>query len=187
MNTTVKWILIACLSLFVLCGCGWVGVFSLLRASGTVIASSVEQDAASVAGEIAGYDLPAGFGAPFSIQVGGFSMISHTGFDQHSHIYFFRIPPNVHIDETEIESKLSGSGWVQYPVRYTLVDEQVGMVRGQETTLITGEGINGEGQRFRQMSAAFTTDDGADAYVIISMPVEAWDQDAVDGFFRSIR
>jgi hypothetical protein len=190
MNTTVKWILIVCLSLFVLCGCGWVGIFTLLRASGTVIASSIETDVqtvAAVGGDIATYDLPDGFGSAFSVQLGGFSMISHTGFDQHSHIYFFRIPPNVHIDEAGIESKLRSSGWVQYPVRYTLVDQQVGMICGQETTLVTSEGVNGEGQGYRQMSAAFTTRDGAGAYVIISMPLETWDQDVVDGFFASIR
>jgi hypothetical protein len=117
----------------------------------------------------------------------GFSMISHTGLDNHSHIYFFRVPPNVHFDHDKVESKLRTSGWVQYPVRYRLVDEQPGMIRGEKTTMVTSEGVNGSGLRYRQMSAAFSTGDGANAYVIISMPADSWDQALVDVFLGSIR
>jgi hypothetical protein len=190
MNKTVKWILIICLSMFVLCGCGAVATFTLLRATGRVMANTIQTDGdlvPAMSSEIAEYDVPDGFGPPFAVQVVGFSMISHTGLDNHSHIYFFRVPPNVHFDHDKVESKLRTSGWVQYPVRYRLVDEQPGMIRGEETTMVTSEGVNGSGLRYRQMSAAFSTGDGANAYVIISMPADSWDQALVDAFLGSIK
>jgi hypothetical protein len=155
------------------------------------MANTVQTDGdlvTAMSSEIAEYDVPDGFGPPFAVQVVGFSMISHTGLDNHSHIYFFRVPPNVHFDHDKIESKLRSSGWVQYPVRYRLVDEQPGMIRGEETT--TGHQRRCQRQRielYRQMSAPFTTGDGANAYVIISMPADSWDQALVDAFLGSIR
>jgi hypothetical protein len=190
MNQTVKWILIICLSLFVLCACGLVGSFTLLRAGGSVLANSIETDAETVTeikGSIAEYDLPVGFGKPYAVQLGGFSMISHTGLDNHSHIYFFRTPGNVHFDQGEIERKFSPPGGMKFTERYVKMDEQPGMIGDQETTFVVSEGLNGEGNGYRQISAPFTSSDGGNAVVVISMPVASWDQDVVDAFLGSIR
>jgi hypothetical protein len=190
MNKTVKWILIICLSMFVLCGCGLVASFTLLRATGTAIANNIETDVETVTavkGDIAEYDLPDGFGAPYAVQLGGFSMISHTGLDNHSHIYFFRTPGNVHFDQDSIERTFLQKGDGKRIDRYIKIDEQPGTIGNQETTFVISEGLNGEGNGYRQISAPFTTSDGGNAVVVISMPVASWDQAVVDAFLGSIR
>ena len=57
---------------------------------------------------------------------------------------------------------------------------------GQQTTLIIGEGVNGDNVPYRTASALFEGK-GGQALVNISMPSASWDQAVVDEFIESLR
>lgn len=59
------------------------------------------------------------------------------------------------------------------------------IVRGQEKALVMSEGINSEGKSYRQVTVAFQGK-GGPALLVLSEPVESWNQGSLDAFIASI-
>lgn len=190
MNRTAKIILGVVAGITIMCMiCGVTGIL-MFRASGRAVERSFQSSSASagtIADGIAEYELPVGYGDEFGMQVADFAMVGYTGADKNSHIFFFQMPAYVKLDEAEIrnrmkEAQVSGD----LPEELRVVDYQTGVIRGQEIELVVSEGVNHEGQTYRQVSGAFQGR-GGQAMVLVSGPVESWDQEMVDEFIASIR
>jgi hypothetical protein len=192
MNNTAKIILGLVAGAVVLCLCVGVAGLILFRSAGSAIGQAFNTDAnqvKNVSASIADYTLPEGFGSATTMQLAGFDLVSYTGDDGYSHIYFFQLPDGVQLDPAEMERKLKentaepGDGAVR---KTEVVDQLPATIRGQETTLVVSEGVNRDGQPFRQVSAIFQGNDGQ-AMVLFERPAEQWDQAEADDFIASIR
>jgi hypothetical protein len=188
MNKAVKITLGTVAGLSLLCLCGAVSLIPVFTSSSSILSGLLRANAAesgSVAASIAGYDLPAGFGEPFATQMAGFSMVAYTGDDQHSHIYLFQLPSNVHISQTDIKRQFNQAVVVGNR-EMVVVDEIPATIMGQPVTLVVSEGRNHDRQLYRQVDGMFEGK-GGQALVVISGPVHTWDQTVVDEFIASIR
>lgn len=188
MNTKVILGLIA--GVVIVCLCAAAGSVLLVRSTGVALGRTAQNGGdrvAEVSASIAGYDLPAGFAQGFATDVADFSLVSYTGDDQHSHIYFFQVPSYIHIDQSELERQFketSGGEWQNW-AKTEVVGTQPATICGQAVDLVVSEGTNRDGQTFRQVSGMFQGK-GGKALVIFEAPVSSWDQAVVDKFLASI-
>lgn len=191
MNSTIKLILGLTAGAFMLCLCAAVSGLFLLRSTGSVLGRALQTDAdqvVEVSASIAEYNLPSGFGEAYTTQLAGFSLVSYTGDDGHSHIYFFQLPAGVHMDPDEIERRLQETAGDQdrnWDVSSEVVDQVPATICSQEVTLVISEGVNHDGQSYRQVSGMFQGK-GGQALVVFERPVASWDQAEVDAFIASI-
>ena len=141
-----------------------------------------------ISATIAEYELPADFGEAYASQIAGFDLVIYNGRDGHSHVYFFQLPPGMQVNLDEIERQFDQvSGEPKIADRQTKIVDQIPVtIRGQQTTLIVSEGINSQGQAFRQVSAVFQGN-GGQALVVFERPATNWDQAEIDTFLASIR
>ena len=189
MNRTTKVILVIISSLLAICLCIAATGFIAVRSAGWVLGRAFETDPESVAqvgDDIAGYDLPAGFGSAHVAQLAGFSLVSYTGADGHSHIMLFQAPQILKLDQAELERQMRTASGKDAWTELTVVERQPCQIRGEQTTLVISEGNNHDGQRYRSASALFTGE-GGPALVNLSTPADSWDQETVDAFIDSLR
>jgi hypothetical protein len=175
----------------VLCGCAAIAGITFFRYTGNQIEETLNQGPAEVkrvGEEIAAYDVPDDFTEAYSTSIAGYTMIGYNSTDGHSHIFFFQMPEGVTIEGDSLREKFNEA----FPTTTTsagktvVVETKTGTIRGQEVTLVVIEGTNGEGQPYREISAAFEGN-GGQAMVIFSRPVSAWDQAEVDDFLAGIQ
>ena len=181
-------VIIGTMSLCLLAGAAGVWMF---RSAGTAIGRGLQSDqerVSKVSASIAGYDLPGGFSSAYAMQAGGFDLLSYTGQDGHSHVYFFQLPGGVRVEQDLLERQFNQNIQDQgNDNRRTVpVSQTAATVRGQETTLVVSEGVNSEGQAFRQATAMFEGV-GGQALVVFERPVSSWDQAEMEAFIASIR
>ncbi len=63
--------------------------------------------------------------------------------------------------------------------------QSLGTIRGQAVTLVTGQGVNSDGQAYRTVTGTFQGK-GGPALLSVESPASSWNQDAVDRFIASI-
>jgi len=137
---------------------------------------------ASVAAEIADFDLPAGYSPEFSANLEGYTLVSYNPNDGHSHLYLIQF---------EKDKKLASMvgqiapGSYDPQTRMTIIETRPIIVREQEVTIYISEGVTSEGETYRQMMLAFQGN-GGPALVMLSEPVVRWNQEKVDAFVASI-
>lgn len=190
MNTTVKIIIGLIAGIFILCLLSATAGLLLFNTASKTVSQVIQtdQDVTQIAGEIADYDLPAGFGQAYATKVAGFSLVSYTGDDSYSHIFLFQLPAGVHVDQAEIERRFqqaSGEPQDQFQ-KMKVVDRQTGTIRGQSVELVISEGTNHADMPYREVSGIFQGKQGQ-AAVMISGPIATWDQGMVDSFLASLR
>jgi hypothetical protein len=140
MNNTAKIILGLVAGAVVLCLCIGVSGLVLFRSTGWAVREAFNTDAndvKNVSASIAEYTLPEGFEGGTTMQVAGFDMVSYTGNDGYSHIYFFQLPAGVQLDPAEMERKLretAGEPGGNTAQGIEVVDQIPATIRGQETT-----------------------------------------------------
>ena len=135
---------------------------------------NAQANVTAVSDTIADYTLPAGFGDGSAVSVAGFSMVSYTGADGHSHIYLIQAPPGLALDQASLERQMHRAIGTDEWAQTTVVDRQPCHIRGQETTLVVSEGLNHDDQRYRSASGLFEGKEGL-ALVNISAPASSWD------------
>lgn len=174
--------------------CTIVLAFSLASAIGFGIARSVASsmdDVPAVAGSIADFDLPAGYGDDYAINMLGFSIVGYNSEDDHSHIILAQLPSWVRVDTDDLERQAreaatsQGRNFDQY-YRFETVGEEPTTIRVQETTMTIGEGISSDGTAYREIVAPFSGR-GGQAVLIVIEPAATWDQTKIDTFIASIR
>jgi hypothetical protein len=191
MNSTGKILLGLIAGIAIVCLVAVAAGLILTRSAGVSIGKALQSDpaqAGEVTKDIADYDLPADFGEPYAREIAGFDLVSYTGQDGHSHIMFFQLPEGVELDPAEMERQLdevagsTGSAGLKTAV----VEQYQATLRGQETTLVVSEGVNHDGQAFRQVTGIFQGN-GGQALVVFERPASAWDPVEVEAFLASIR
>ena len=172
-----------------MCLCVVIGGLAAMGGTSWLIFSNVEADQVNVAESseaIADYSLPAGFGDGHAVSIAGFSLVSYTGDDGHSHIYLMQAPSGLTVDEELLERRMREATGSNEWAEITVVERQPCTIRGKETTLVISEGMNHDGERYRSASGVFEGNGGL-ALVNISTPSESWDQEMVDTFIESLR
>ncbi len=165
--------------------------FIALRSTAQALGAAMETDAekvAEISGSIADYDVPARFGNGYASRMAGFTLVGYTGNDGHSHVYFVQLPAGVTVDQSEIERQLDQAAGRPRNNRQSaqVVDQIPATINGQETTLVVTDGINSDGEPFREGSAMFQGR-GGQTLVVYEAPVSTWNQAEVDAFLASIR
>jgi hypothetical protein len=100
---------------------------------------------------------------------------------------FFQLPAGVHVDQASLEQQFqqaagrNAKDWNKTEV----VDQLPCSINGQDVMLTITEGVNHDGQTFRQATAMFQGK-GGQAMVAYETPVSVWDQAKVDEFLASI-
>ena len=127
------------------------------------------------AGEIADFNLPDGYGADFSANLLGYTLAVFNSGDDHSHLYL--IQSENESDWEKLASMLDqlAPGSSDARTRMTIIESRPVVIRDKETTLILSEGVNSDGEAYRQATAAFQGL-GRPALLVISAPVDHWNQ-----------
>lgn len=142
----------------------------------------------AVADKIAGYTLPQGYKEQFSVDLMGYQLVSFEGSTPNCHLFLVQAPKDSDIDVEGLKKqagKLEGDNPNRKVRDVRVVETRTATIRGQEVTLLVGEGINSEDLPFREVTALFEGRNGP-AIVNISSPVDLWDWDLVNGFLASI-
>lgn len=158
----------------------------LLAACGTdaTINTNAEK-VISAAAEVTDFDLPAGYSPEFTASLEGYTLVSYTPGDGHSHLYM--IQSEKESDGEKLDNMLYqiAPGSYDPQTRMTVIETRPVSVRGQEETLVISEGSNGDGELYRQVTVAFQGK-GGPALLVFSEPVERWNQESVNAFLASI-
>ncbi|MDD5467574.1 MAG: hypothetical protein PHS96_07190 [Anaerolineales bacterium] len=137
------------------------------------------------ASRIADFDLPAGYNAEFSASLSGYTAASFRPDNGNSHLYLIQSEKGADGEKlTQMLAQLA-PGSTDPQTRMTVIETRPITVRGQEATLIISEGVNSEGETYRQVTVAFQGK-GGPALLVLSEPVESWNQESVDAFLASI-
>lgn len=143
------------------------------------------EKAASLAASIADFDLPAGYHPEFSASLEGYTLVSYNPGDGHSHLYLIQSEKESDGEQltTMVDQIVPGSYDPQ--TRMTVIETRPVTVREQEVTVVISEGVTSEGETYRQATVAFQGK-GGPALVMLSEPVDRWNQESVDAFIASI-
>jgi len=192
MSKNTKIILGVLIGIVILCIIvGVIGVVALGYA-GNKLAEAVHTDPAKVqeiASSVAEFDLPAGFEAPFAMDLAGYTFLGYTGSDEQSHIFFLKIPANASASQEELDQIAKQAMQQQgnsNNAEMTVVGEQQVTIRGQQVNMTVSEGTSSNGHTYRQQ-AGFFKGKGGLTYIAIEMPTATWDQNKVDAFLASIQ
>ena len=161
--------------------------FVLLSACTTNMAVETNSETVvSTAAEIADFDLPAGYQADFSARFEGYAIASFRPDDDHSHLYLIQSTEQADGEKlaTALEKLVPGSSDSQ--TRTRIIETRPIVIRGQSTELILSEGINSDGESYRQAMTAFQGKGGT-ALFVFSGPLSTWDQGSVDALLACIQ
>ena len=86
----------------------------------------------------------------------------------------------------EMLSEMTPKSAPQVRMTMTVSESRAVTVRDQETTLVISEGINSEGQTYRQAMVTFQGN-GGPALLVFSESTEKWDQTELDNLLASIQ
>ena len=197
MDKTTKTILIVLGSVLVLCACAGVAVFATGLWSFSQLVNFAErsvsespQVAVRLGSEIADFEVPKGFGSPYSIHFGDVTLIGYKSRSEKSHLLLAQFPQGTSINLDEmlriIEEGSGDPNSIWHKTETTIVEQKPVTICGQETTLNISEGISSDGVEFRMATAKFKGR-GGPSLVMIAGPLEEWDADMVETFIESIQ
>ncbi|HZW04716.1 MAG TPA: hypothetical protein VFF68_12360 [Anaerolineaceae bacterium] len=152
-------------------------------------AVETEPEQVSLVGEtITAFALPGQFEEHYAVQFAGYSVMEATTPAGNSHIFLAQAPRNALFDLAGLPGQVAAldRNWeTSRPARLRTVGQVSADVRGEQVPFVISEGVNSDGEIYRQMTALFSGR-GGDAMVNISAPVSEWDQAAVDAFITSL-
>ncbi|MFQ5612724.1 MAG: hypothetical protein ACE5H9_11390 [Anaerolineae bacterium] len=145
----------------------------------------------AIADDIAGYDLPPGYGELFAMRFLGFELVAigPANFAEQSLIMLMQVPPDARLSQAQMEAQVQQA--VQQQMNFQnlqleVVGERTATIRGDPVTLVVREGTDAGGRRMRQMSGLFQGR-GGPTLLMIQAPQEEWNAAAVEAFLASIR
>jgi hypothetical protein len=138
------------------------------------------------AAKIAEFDLPKGYKADFAADLLAYSVVAYAPTEGRGHLYL--IQSEREEDGRRLDSALGGMLPGNYDVRSRMkvLERRPISVRGHETTLIITEGVNSNGDTYRQAVASFPGK-GGPALVVMSELIDGWDEAVVEEFIASLR
>ncbi len=143
-------------------------------------------DVSKTAAEIADFDLPSGYAPEFAGKLGNYTAVSYSPGDGHSHLYLVQ---SENADDQEKLSEMLASlvpGSSDRHARMTVIENRTATIRRQAATVVISDGINSDGQQYRQVTAGFQGK-GGPALLVIEEPLTSWDQATVDAFIASLK
>ena len=138
------------------------------------------------AAEIADFSLFDGYTADFSANLFGYTLAVFNSGDDYSHLYLIQSENESDWDKLAGMLDQLAPGSNDARTRMTIIGNKPVTIRGKETTLILSEGINSDGEAYRQATTAFQGL-GGPALLVISAPVNRWNQDKVDTLLNSFQ
>jgi hypothetical protein len=187
-NRGVKIVVLALVAAFV--GCGIIGLLAMFIAART--ASNLVKEgaeAATVAAEIADFDLPEGYESTFAVDIGGTKMVTLEDASDSDAPTIWMIESPRDIDDFDTlantMASMTGAGTVDTS-GLEEVERRVVEVRGQAGTVTVREGSSETGGDVKQVQLEFVGKSGP-ALVLVVGSGENWDQTAIDAFVDSIR
>ncbi len=144
------------------------------------------QEVAKTASQIADFSLPTGYVPEMAGKMGDYIAASYNRGDGHSHLYL------IQSQKAEDGQGLSESLTSVMPgsrdryARMTVIEKRTATIRGQAATVVISDGVNSEGQSYRQATAAFQGK-GGPALLVLEEPMDRWNQAAVDAFVASLK
>lgn len=195
MDKTTKTVLIVIGSILVVCGCMAAAVFATgLWSFGRFVSwadesvSESPQVAIRLGSEIADFEVPEGFGAPYSIHFGDVTLIGYQSPSERSHLVLAQFPQGTSINVDEmlriIRDGSNDPNSIWHNTEMELVEQKPVNIRGEECTLNISEGISSDGVEFRMATAKFEGR-GGPSLVMIAGPIDEWDADMVEDFISS--
>lgn len=161
-------------------------ILAIVSACGTVEATNDSQHVEELASKISDFTLPEGYTSEFSAEMAGYTLASYKGTSGPSHLYL--IQSEKESDGEELERMLTqlAPGSSDPNTRLTVIENRPVTVRGQEVTLVISEGVNHEGDSYRQATVAFEGKNGP-ALLVLSESLELWNDETVDALLASIQ
>ena len=142
----------------------------LLIACGASITLNTDSESvASTAAEIADFELPAGYHADFSASLLGYNAAAFHPGDGHSHLYLIQ---SKNESDGEKLAQMLGElvpGASDQQTRMTVIETRPVTVREQDVTLVISDGVNSEGETYRQAAVPFQGK-GGPALLVLSEP-----------------
>lgn len=187
MNPLLKIMLSIVFALFVLGAAGAVFTVATVVSAVRAVEATPER-ADQVADQIVDFTLPVGYGSPAVVDMAGFKLVAFTGADDHSHLMLGQLRPGVRLDAPTLEDRIRdahGYRWNDRP-RMAIVGSMPAVIRGQAVTLAIAEGLNHDGDLYRDLFGVFEGK-GGQAAVLISGPVSTWDHDTVGAILVSLQ
>lgn len=196
MDKSTRTILIVIGSILVVCACAAAGIFATGLWSFSSFVNFAEESvsespevAVRVGAEIADYEIPEGFGSPYSIHFADVTLIGYKTPSERSHLLLAQFPEGTSIDVDEmlriIRDGSNDPNSIWYNTETEIVEQKPVSIRGQEVALTISEGISSDGVEFRMATAKFEGR-GGPALAMIAGPLSEWDGDMVENFFSTI-
>lgn len=197
MDKTTKTVLIIIGSVLLVCGCVAAGIFTTGLWSFNRFVNFAEQSvsespqvAVRVGHEIADFEVPHGFSAPYSIHFADVTLIGYKSSSERSHLLLaqFSEGTSINVDEMLrlIKEGSNDPDNIWYNTETELIEQRAVTIRGRETTLKISEGISSDAVEFRMATAKFEGR-GGPSLVMIAGPLDEWDADMVETFIESIQ
>lgn len=167
---------------------GLIGTTTLITlfACNPIATKDDPQQTKDAGAEIADFELPAGYESELSTKMLGYTLVTYNGQSDADHLYL--IQSEKESDGEELEQMLTqlSPGSSDPNTRMTVIENRPITLRGHETTLVISEGVNSEGESYRQLTVVFEGK-GGPALMVFSEPIDNWDQATIDEFLASIR
>ena len=166
-----------------------IGFIALGVLAVVVLKRIFDRDAAKVsraAAAIADFELPAGYAPEFTASLIGYTVAAFNRRDGRSHLYLIQSKKGS--DGARLSRMLGrlAPGSKNSLTHISVNEHRAATIRGQEVTLVMGQGINSEGKSYRQLAAAFRGK-GGPALLVLTEPATRWNQYSIDAFIASIR
>jgi hypothetical protein len=161
-------------------------LFILLSACGVrSTLNTGTENVTSTAAEIADFDLPAGYTADFSASLLGYQAAAFHPGDGHSHLYL--VQSENESDGEKLAQMLDElvPGASDQQTHMTVIETRPVTVCKQEVTMVISDGVNSDGETYRQAMVPFQGK-GGPALLVLSEPQSRWDQAAMDAFIASM-
>jgi len=135
---------------------------------------------------IAELDLPTSFTPEFTASANAYTVVSYKPDQASSHLYLLQSTDPDDAENLEDALAQIAPGAYDPKTRLEIIENQSVVVRGQETTLVISDGINGEGNRYRQAIVPFDGN-GGPAMIIYITSINDWEPQVVYDLLSSIR
>jgi hypothetical protein len=134
----------------------------------------------TVARTITDFSLPTGYSTDYALDLLGFALAAYKGGDGHSHIILAQAPRWVYAERFLPLADQQGDKTGEL----TAIRDEQRFIRDQDVTVTISEGVNGDGQPYRQLSMVFEGKGGT-ALLVMNETTSRWDRETVDAFLAS--
>lgn len=197
MDKTTKTVLIVIGSILLVCGCVAAGIFATgVWSFGRFVSWADEsvsedpQEVLRVGAEIADFEIPEGFGSPYSVHFGDVTLIGYKSPSEKSQLLLAQFPQGTSINLDEmlriIRDGANDPNSIWYNTETELVEQKPVTIRGDECMLSISEGTSRDGVEFRMATAKFEGR-GGPSLVMIAGPLDEWNDEVVESFVASIQ